>query len=68
MCVYLVNIQETVLYVIYTLAFPFDLRCESVTYIYIYIYCKSAKFRVKNVDVKKYLCSQDSYVYCNVFY
>ena len=33
-----VNIPETVLYVIYTLAFPFDLRCESVTYIYIYIY------------------------------
>ena len=60
MCVYLVDIQETVLYVIYTLAFPFDLRCESVTYIY--IHCKSAKVRVKNVNVKKYLCSQDSYV------
>ena len=29
-----VYIPETVLYVIYTLAFPFDLRCESVTYIY----------------------------------
>ena len=32
MCVYLVNIPEPVLYAIYTLAFPFDLRCESVTY------------------------------------
>ena len=34
---YLVNIPEPVQYDIYTLAFPFDLRCESVTYIYIYI-------------------------------
>ena len=31
---YLVNIPEPVQYDIYTLAFPFDLRCESVTYIF----------------------------------
>ena len=30
--VYLVNIPEPVQYDIYTLAFPFDLKCESVTY------------------------------------
>ena len=35
---YLVNIPETMLYEIYTLAFPFDLRCESVTCIRVYIY------------------------------
>ena len=29
----LVNIAEPVLYEIHTLAFPFDFRCESVTYI-----------------------------------
>ena len=32
-CIYLVNIPEPVQYDIYTLDFPFDLRCESVTYI-----------------------------------
>ena len=37
-CIYLINIPEPVLYEIYTLDFPFDLRCESVTYNYIYIY------------------------------
>ena len=37
-CVYLVNIPEPVQYKIYALALPFDLRCESVTYIYTYIY------------------------------
>ena len=31
---YLVNIPEPVQYDIYTLAFPFDLRCESVIYNY----------------------------------
>ena len=31
-CVYLINIPEPVQYDIYALAFPFDLRCESVTY------------------------------------
>ena len=30
-CTYLVNIPEPVLYEINTLAFPFNLRCESVT-------------------------------------
>ena len=30
-CVHLVNIPEPGLYEIYTLAFPFDLKCESVT-------------------------------------
>jgi len=34
-CVYLVTIPEPVLYEIYTLDFPFDLRYESVTYNYI---------------------------------
>ena len=34
---YLVNIPEPVLYAIYTLAFSFDLRCESVTHNYIYV-------------------------------
>ena len=33
MYVYLVNIPEPVQYVIYALAEPFDLRCESGTYI-----------------------------------
>ena len=33
---YLVNIPEPVQYHIYAMAFPFDLRCENVTYIYIY--------------------------------
>ena len=33
-CVYLVNIPKPVKYHIYAVAFPFDLRCESVTYIY----------------------------------
>ena len=32
MSIYLVNIPEPVLYEIYTVAFPFDLRCESVIY------------------------------------
>ena len=32
-----INIPEPVLYEIYTLAFPFDMSCESVMYIYIYI-------------------------------
>ena len=31
--VYLVNIPEPVQYHIYALGFPFDLRCESVTYV-----------------------------------
>ena len=31
MCVYLVNIPETVHYVIYALAVPFDLKCEGGT-------------------------------------
>ena len=41
-CVYLVNIPEPVQYHIYAMAFPFDLRCESVTLaaIYMYIYGK----------------------------
>ena len=30
--VYLVNIPEPVQYHIYTLAFPFDLKCESATF------------------------------------
>ena len=33
--VYLVNIPEPVQYHIYAIAFPFDLRCESVTYLFI---------------------------------
>ena len=32
-CVYLVNISEPVQYHIYAMAFPFDLRCQSVTYL-----------------------------------
>ena len=38
-CVYLINIPEPVQYDIYTLAFPFDLRHESVTYYNILQYC-----------------------------
>ena len=34
MYIYLVNIPEPVQYHIYALAFPFDLRRESVTYTY----------------------------------
>ena len=34
-CAYLVNIPQPVQYQKYTLAFPFDLRCESVTYMYV---------------------------------
>ena len=30
----LINIPEPVQHLIYALAFPFDLRCESVTYVY----------------------------------
>ena len=33
-CVYLVKIPEPVQYHIYAMAFPFDVRCESVTYKY----------------------------------
>ena len=36
-CVYLVTIPEPVQYKIYALALPFDLRCESGTYIYILV-------------------------------
>ena len=32
-CIYLVNIPEPVQHHIYAMAFPFDLRCESVTLI-----------------------------------
>ena len=32
-CIYLVNIPDPVQYHIYALAIPFDLRCESVSYI-----------------------------------
>ena len=35
-CVYLVNIPEPVQYDICAVAFPFDLRFESVTYVFIY--------------------------------
>ena len=43
-CVYLVNIPEPVLYEIYTLDFPFDLRCESVTYVHMYLSVYSLLF------------------------
>ena len=32
---YIINIPEPVQYHIYAMAFPFDLRCESVTLLYI---------------------------------
>ena len=34
--VYLINIPEPVQHHIYAMAFPFDLRCESVTCCFIY--------------------------------
>ena len=37
-CIYLVNIPEPVQYHIYAMAFPFDLRCQSVTFNYIQSY------------------------------
>ena len=39
-CIYLINIPEPMQYHIYAMAFPFDLRCESVT-CYSYITSRS---------------------------
>ena len=47
-CIYLINIPEPVQYHIYAMAFPFNLRCESVTYNNMWPDLRKASFYVHN--------------------
>ena len=44
--IYLVNIPEPTQYYIYTMAFLFDLRCESVTYVTIQAFIRITRSTV----------------------
>ena len=51
-CIYLINNPEPVQYHIYAMAFPFDLRCVSVTY---NVHIHTHTHTHKHTDTHKYI-------------